>query len=236
MLAASPARAAVAVYTNEADFVAATTGLPGYLNEFTNFEYYGELAHAVRVATNGIAYSLTTLPPLSMISFPGVISTVDTNDQVLMTFTSGNVTAVGGWFFTADTNATPADGSVTLTLTNGPSFTVSSVAGQPAPFAGFVSDGPIFTSMTVSNSVGNGPPALSHLYVVDGIPSPSLLAAGNNLVISWSSAPTGFVLQATADLKGGNWTNVSQVPQAAGDNLEVTLPASGAAAFFRLKK
>ena len=231
------ARAATTVYTNEVDFLAATVGLPACLNEFTNLDYYGPLAHSIRISTNGIGFYLATAPRLHLTAFPGALSTVETNDQIVATFTSGNVTGVGGWFFSADTNAAPATGAVTLTLSSGDTATVASSAGNPAAFFGFVSDGPIFTSLSVTNSAGGGFPALGHVYVVDGIPAPVVkLNAGGGLLISWGAAPAGFGLQGASSVNGSGWTNVTQTPQTNGNEIEVTLPAAAGAGFFRLKK
>ena len=53
--------------------------------------------------------------------------------------------------------------------------------------------------------------------------------SGDSVVISWSPATAGFQLEATTDLAGGVWT-------AAPAGNPVTLPITGSAAFYRLKK
>ncbi len=68
---------------------------------------------------------------------------------------------------------------------------------------------------------------------------PTLTAtiSGGNVVISWPSAnATGFSLYTSPALGStASWTQVSQTPTTVGQNLQVTLPATGTA-FFELKK
>jgi hypothetical protein len=61
--------------------------------------------------------------------------------------------------------------------------------------------------------------------------TPTLYVArsGNSVTISWSPATAGFTLEATADLAGAAWT------PAPGGN-PMTIPISGPAKFYRLKK
>jgi len=58
---------------------------------------------------------------------------------------------------------------------------------------------------------------------------------GNTIVLSWPASAVGYVAETTATL-GGAWSPVAEpiVPQ--GDRQTVTIPASGAASFYRLKK
>ncbi|MGV3772803.1 MAG: LamG domain-containing protein, partial [Verrucomicrobiales bacterium] len=59
---------------------------------------------------------------------------------------------------------------------------------------------------------------------------------GNNLVISWPAAATGFVLESTTALgAGATWTPVAGATQN-GQNMEVSVPMEGNARFFRLRK
>ena len=53
--------------------------------------------------------------------------------------------------------------------------------------------------------------------------------SGHSVVISWSPATAGFQLEATTDVGGGVWT-------AAPTGNPVTLPITGSAAFYRLKR
>jgi len=90
----NPALAATAVFTNETDFLTAIGNLPISLNEFTNFDYLGWLAHPIQANANGIDYQITSQPPLYLVAFDGAVSTFSTNDNIVVTFTSGNVTGL----------------------------------------------------------------------------------------------------------------------------------------------
>jgi hypothetical protein len=229
-------QAAVVLYANEADFLSAAGALPMLLNDFTNFGYVGELVHPVQVSGGGISYSLSSEPPLDLYAFNGAISTDYTNDQIVASFTSGNITGAGGYFYSSDDFAAPITGTVTVSLSDGTTTNIDTPKGGPLAFVGFLSDGPIFTSLTVTNVSASGYPTLTHFYVVDGIPTLLLrLTETNAAVVSWYSAPPGFILQ-TAPRPDGPWTNVNTPPHLAGDYNQVTMPLTGPGGFFRLKK
>lgn len=236
-LPVSPGAAATAIYTNETDFIAAAAQQPASLNEFADIGYLGQLAHPVQSNTNGISYYVTSQPNLHVVAFNGGLSTVETNDQLVATFTSANVAGVGGKFFAADANGTVLPGTVTVTVSDGTVAAATSSAGTPAPFLGFLTTGPLLTSLTLSNSSATGLPAMAHFYAVAGVPVPSIARGQNgSLLISWFGAPTGYVLQAAAQFPGGTWTNVPLTPQVVSNQVQVLLPSSGAAGFFRLLK
>jgi hypothetical protein len=57
-----------------------------------------------------------------------------------------------------------------------------------------------------------------------------------NIVFSWPTNAAGFVLQSVSALPAGNnWASVAQPVVVSGTNNSVTVPATDAAAFFRLK-
>jgi hypothetical protein len=66
----------------------------------------------------------------------------------------------------------------------------------------------------------------------------SIRRVGSNVVLSWPYPSTGFVLQQTPNLNGSGagWTLLTQTPVLVGPNLQVTLPPTGVATFFRLAK
>jgi len=235
---ARPASAATIFYTNETDFVAAVGALPTLLNEFTNFDYLGWLAHPVQTNGNGISYYITSEPNLlQLVAFDGALSTTETNYGVAVTFTSGNVTGAGGYFYAADSNAAPFLVSMTVALSDGTVINVVTPAGGPVPFVGFLADGPPFSSLNISYISGDGTPALAHFYVIDGIPAPSISVAGQtNLLVSWYALPSNFVLQAASSLPATNWTTVDLKPVQVQTQFQVLVPMSNAAGFFRLKK
>jgi len=233
-----PASAATTIYTNEADFVVAFGVQPTLLNEFTNFDYLGWLAHPVQATSNGISYSITTQPfPLHLVAFDGALSTTDTNYGIAVSFASGNVTGAGGYFYAGDGNAAPISGVVTVGLSDGTVTNIVSPSGGSAPFVGFLTDGYPFTSLSVSYVSGAGTPALAHFYVIDGIPAPSISLTGKtNLLVSWYAAPTNFVLQTASTLQATNWSTVGAKPALVNTQFQVLVPNSGLAGFFRLKE
>jgi len=68
-----------------------------------------------------------------------------------------------------------------------------------------------------------------------GAPRLTLTRTGNELVISWPSPWTGFVLEQTSTLAPTAWSNVTQIPTDNGTtkSVMVIIPAGGNA-FFRL--
>src|SRR5215471_16721091 len=114
-----PARAVTTIYTNETAFAAAAGNLPSFVNEFTNI-YLGWWAHPLPASSNGISYRIESIPALFLYTFNGVVSTWDTTESINVTFTSGNVTGAGGYFYAANgTNGAPVTGSVTVSLDDG---------------------------------------------------------------------------------------------------------------------
>jgi hypothetical protein len=59
--------------------------------------------------------------------------------------------------------------------------------------------------------------------------------AGANVILRWPVGATGFVLETTSNLGTPGWQPVAGVPVADGQELTVTVPATGTA-FYRLKR
>jgi hypothetical protein len=233
---AIPCRGAT-IYTNESDFVSAIQSFPIYLNEFTNFDYLGQLVHPISVCETGICYQIYSQPPIHLVAFNGTVSTVQTNDQIVVNFSSGNVRAIGGEFFCADANGLPIDGSITLALSDGTTNSVTSQSNTGPSFIGFVSTGPVFTNVMIRSIGGTSRPAMSHFYAGIGLATlTSTLTATNTIHISWPAPRTGYVLQSCPDLVPPSWTNVTQKPLQNGSVVEVFVPVSRQHEFFRLEK
>jgi hypothetical protein len=75
----------------------------------------------------------------------------------------------------------------------------------------------------------------SHYNAVARIPTLTITRSGANIIASWPSPSTGFVLQSAPSVTGP-WVTDGSTPATVGGNLQVTLPADSAKAFFRLKK
>lgn len=225
------------IYTNEADFVAATDVLPTFLNDFTNDWYnFGYWMSPLRAGNDCAAYWMSTVPPLDLFTFDGVISTVNTTDEILLRSASGNIAAVGGLFYAADANGLPTNGALTLLLSDGASTNVTSEVGGQPQFIGFFCPGRLITSLTVSNAAGNACPAFSHLYAA-GYPvlATSPVTAGS-AVFTWAAppAPVSYVLQTCATPDGTNWCDSGAIFRSLGSRVQATVPASNAMSFFRL--
>ena len=67
-------------------------------------------------------------------------------------------------------------------------------------------------------------------------PTLSIQLSDNNVVVSWPSPSTGFVLQQTASLGTPAWNNVVQTPGDNGAIKGVTLTLSPGGTFYRLMK
>ena len=65
-------------------------------------------------------------------------------------------------------------------------------------------------------------------------PTLEILQLGNNVILSWPSAATGFGLQ-EASAPGGAWTNVLATPATIGSSLVVTSSIATNSQFFRLR-
>jgi len=224
------------VYTSEADFVSAINAFPIFLNMFTNFDYPGQLAHPITACETGICYEIYSQPPIHIVAFNGTVSTVKTNDQIVIHFNSGEVRAAGGYFFAAATNGTPASGSVSVGLSDGTTNTVATQPNNSPAFLGFVSTGPLFTNVVIQCPGGEARPAFSHFYAGIGIaPVQSALTSTNTLVLSWPAPGTGCVLEWCPNAYGMIWTDVAATPQQVGSMMQVVVPISGEQGYFRLE-
>jgi hypothetical protein len=163
---ATRASAISIVYPTEASFLAVIDS--GYfLNEFDNT--IGDQGDSQSFSENGFGYIMTA-PIYGLWGINGAMSTVDSGDALIISFASGNVTAVGGTFSLTDKGGDPLpltdeDGnpvsrSVTVSLSDGTSesFAASS-------FRGFTSDGPSIKSLSFSSDDAIAFPTLDHFYV-----------------------------------------------------------------------
>jgi hypothetical protein len=64
-----------------------------------------------------------------------------------------------------------------------------------------------------------------------GLPTLIIKPAGTNVILSWSTNSTGFVLQASSGITPPSWADAPS-----GTNNPVTVPATGLARFYRLRK
>ena len=136
---------ATTIYTSQAAFLAHTH--PGYyLETFDSLPQFTPLNSPLSFSKNGFSY--TASAPSADNQFfnagtPGDVwlSTFDHSTNIVFDFTSNNVTAVGGDFFLTDIPGNVVAGTITVTLDNGTTFSVSDPSATS--FIGFTTSSPI---------------------------------------------------------------------------------------------
>jgi hypothetical protein len=158
-------------FTNQATFLGNVA--PGfYLENFNTLSTAGPTASPLPTFSNGVFSYIASVPSggsffgANSFGTPAVSLNVAT-DTILITFTSGNVTALGGNIFASDINGSATTGDIAVVLSDGTNLIVSSptVPASPGPFRGFISDTPI-TSLSLTG--GDTPTrwaTLDNLYV-----------------------------------------------------------------------
>ena len=153
--------AAITTFTDEASFVSQLQA--GYYLENFNGQTGGSHPSGLSLSGgtgNAFAYNINDnlsggvyvfTPSGTMPSGWPQGSAVSPNagTSLVITFTSGNVTAVGGYFFQTTFAGAFASGTVTATLNDGSHVDATSSSGSVG-FAGFTSDGASITSLTLS--------------------------------------------------------------------------------------
>ena len=111
----------------------------------------------------------------------------------------------------------------------------------------------------IGQSLYNGDPyasiSLDEFRIYNGVMSPADVAAsqsvgpnqvlttnvritaatsGNNLVLTWPAAASGFTLQSKSSLTSGTWTTAGPAAALVGNQWQTTVPKTGATQFFRL--
>lgn len=168
----APSFATTSVYTAPATFLAAVA--PGAYTE----SFDGLSSAPPNVFTSG-AFSYTVSAPSDIYGSGEFVGTSLPNEALTITFTSGNVSAVGGNFYATNISDAFQSVAMTVTLSDGTvaSFTPTSTADA---FRGFVSTSTI-ASLTIS------------------APGASLYSGMDNLTVGVTTAvpePTSALLMA----------------------------------------
>lgn len=134
-----------AVYTDRTAFLAAI-GATFYEEAFTGIPT-GAVSSPMPFSGSGYSYSVFTQAGAvsGLYNDPGIISTDNAGDQIVITFTTP-VNAVGGNFWATDISVQPTGSPVVITLSDGTVETVT-VSGS-STFRGFTTSAPI-TSLTI---------------------------------------------------------------------------------------
>jgi len=131
------------VFTTATAFQMAIASDPGqYLNTF------GSNAANWSGGTPTMAYTMSATNGLY--SNGNFLGTISSNEALLMTFTSGNVRAVGGSYYTTSLSDVFQPGS-TINITYSDGGTDSYIAGSTSQFRGYVS-GTVLTSMSITST------------------------------------------------------------------------------------
>ncbi len=181
---AASAQGALIVF-DQASFLAQIDA--GYYLE--NYEAYtgGPQGATMDFSQGGFSYSANAPQDLWINTAIGnALSTNNAADAISFSFTSGNVTAVGGYFFPTNLSEQWINGSIVLNLSDGTNYTLVDPGTQG--FVGFItSGGVLITSLTVDapNIAANAWPTVDDFIVGAAaggeVPEPStfvLLALG----------------------------------------------------------
>ena len=106
----------------------------------------------------------------------GVARTQVNSEKLVLSFSSSNVFAVGGFFFNVDSLGTTKPGVMRIKLSDGTSF-IRTVSNSTT-FSGFVSDGANITSVEVSHSgsIGSQYFVATNGFNIGVVPAPGALA------------------------------------------------------------
>lgn len=157
-LALSSVTNAAMIFTDEAEFLSRIAPSP-YVEGFSDELLLEGPADPVPFTNGTYSYTLSTPSGATDVFFDGVQGGAALpSDSVTISFTSGNVTAVGASFYATNSGGTMVNATVTVSLSDGTVLTFPTLAAQPASaFRGFTSvGGTILTSVTLSASQATG--------------------------------------------------------------------------------
>jgi hypothetical protein len=184
------AHGVVTVYTDQTAFLNAID--PGYyLETFDGTDSGDAITQPINYSMGGFAYSVGLQPPVNSgfnALYPYTDPGGDPNDvfmggehsldTIVFSLTSGNITAVGGFFFTADREGNILNVDVQVG-TNQTATQTLATGGSTTTFLGFTSDTP-FTELTIGLGQGGLYWASANDFIVGQatIPEPSALLLG----------------------------------------------------------
>lgn len=143
----APAHAQTTTHTTLASFLAGTQG-PTYTETFTGSGPVAEPSFSF--SSLGFGYTVTAAT--NVYRSGSIIGTNLPNELLTFTFTTGNVSAVGGNFFIASINDVFQAQPVTILLSNGTTTTFT--PSSASDFRGFTTTNGFITSLTMSAPTG----------------------------------------------------------------------------------
>jgi hypothetical protein len=182
LCAGAAAQAAVTVYTNQTDFVNAVVA-PG-TDTFDDLlvQPYPETLYRNAGSYTYQAYSGTGLWGAGGTGGDYWLSNNDRRNPIVFSNFSGNVSALGGYFFPSNVNGQFTEGSVVVTAIDGTVTTYNLNNATTGSFLGFVSDTPL-TSVVLGTDGGAYWPTANNLMLA--VPEPAtygMMLAGMALV------------------------------------------------------
>ena len=177
------------VYTDQASFLANLQ--PGYyLETFDSLPQGMDIGPALSFSQSGFGYTASVFYS----NIDGFwnegpdndvwLSTDFEGDPIVFQSTSGFIEAVGGYFFPSDIDGNLAPGTITLTLDDGTSYSVTNPSDTT--FVGFIASAPI-SSLTVSTDS-------NWVTVNDFIVGASTVPEPSTLVLSVTGAALGLAV------------------------------------------
>jgi hypothetical protein len=155
-------------------------------------------------------------------------------------FNGGSIVPVAGWAPKASRDVEVAGWSSDL----GPVFNSAWLTSEPTSgffgisFPGTMQAGGFDgTNMWPTTGMFGGATGIQTGFVLlSALPKPQLtiVHAGTNVVLAWSTNYAGFSLQVNTDLGSSVWTTNSSIPAGVNGKNTVTNPVSGSQEFFRL--
>ena len=168
-------------------------------------------------------------------------TTVESTD-LLLTFTSGNVTAVGANFFLSDLAENQVAGSLNVTLSDGTVTAITNASTGPVGFAGFTTD-PSNTIASVRLHPSSQYVSFDNLYVGSARATNLFRATltirpidSTHVEVSWPLSDVQDVLRSKSNLSGSPWMDVLEIDEPSNGFHHVRINTLGDSRFFQLQR
>jgi len=177
----TPVAGAIMVHTDQASFLAALD--PGFYLETFDTTATGSTPAPLLFSASGFSYNVDLVAPafsgLFPFTIPGgdpsdiIMASNDARDTIIFDFTSGNVTAAGGFFFSADLAGDATDADVIIDTDQTDPMALST-GGSTTIFLGFTSDTPLDFLTIIGDSTNIVAFASANDFIVgSAVPEPS---------------------------------------------------------------
>ena len=171
-------------FTSESAFVAALS--PGsYFQNFSSLTPFAGPLTSLSFSGGAPVFSYTATAPAGGLFINqdagglNALGNYAAANAVLLSFTSGNVYAVGAEYYLTDINGNPQNGNTSLTYNDGTTGSVpssASVSVSPYAFFGVISSSPITSLNVIDNATGHFV-NIADLYVgAAPVPEPAAIA------------------------------------------------------------